>query len=242
MKNSILFCTLLLSFSLFSQDVIILEDRSEINSVVKEINEETIKYKAYDFQDGPLRSISTSKVFMIIYENGKREKFNVDYISSEQSQTNPENNETDSIKMSRKLKNNKNYGAIGLGLGASYGGTGGVKGQYAFGEKFKIGPHAGLGFLSSTRLTFSAGVSFYLNNFYLDLIYGPVAFDDYDVLGNRYDEVYYGPSTIIGYDWYFSNHFGLNFGLGASYWDGDGYYYDEDILLTIDLGFKYKFN
>ena len=242
MKNSILFCTLLLSFSLFSQDVIFLEDRSEINSVVKEINEETIKYKAYDFQDGPLRSISTSKVFMIIYENGKREKFNVDYISSEQSQTNPENNETDSIKMSRKLKNNKNYGAIGLGLGASYGGTVGVKGQYAFGDKFKFGPHAGLGFLSSTGLTFSAGVSFYLNNFYLDLIYGPVAFDDYDVLGNRYDEVYYGPSTIIGYDWYFSNHFGLNFGLGASYWDGDGYYYDEDILLTIDLGFKYKFN
>ena len=98
MKNSILFCTLLLSFSLFSQDVIILEDRTEINSVVKEITEENIKYKDYDFQDGPLRSISTSKVFMIIYENGRREKFNVDFISSEQSQTNPDNNVTHSKK------------------------------------------------------------------------------------------------------------------------------------------------
>lgn len=43
MENSILICTLLLSLSLFSQDVIILEDRSEIN-------EETIKYKEYDLK------------------------------------------------------------------------------------------------------------------------------------------------------------------------------------------------
>jgi len=177
---------------------------------------------------------------MIIYENGRREKFNVDFISSEQSQTNPDNNVTDSKKMSRKLKNNKNYGAVGLGLGISYAGAFGVKVQYAFGDKFKFGPHAALGFLSG-NVTYSAGVSFYLHNFYLDLIYGPVAYEDYYGDGD-YEKVYFGPSWIIGYDWYFSDHFGLNLGLGASYWEGDGYNFDEDIFLGLDLGFKYKFN
>lgn len=252
MKNSVLIFTLLLSLSLFGQDVIILEDRSEINSVVKEINEETIKYKEYDFQDGPLRSVSTSRVFMIIYENGKREKFNADFISPEQSQTNlekneagPEKNETDSEnnskQFSRQLKNSKNYGAVGLGLGTSYGGSLGVKAQYAFGGKFKFGPHAALGFGSSTGITYSLGVSFYLNNLYLDLIYGPVVYKDYGTNGGGYDEAYYGPSAIIGYDWYFSDHFGLNVGIGASYWEGDSYYFDEDTFFAFDFGFKYRF-
>jgi len=52
-RQALLICTLLLSPSLLSQDVIILEDRSEINSVVQEINEEYIEYKEYDFQEGP---------------------------------------------------------------------------------------------------------------------------------------------------------------------------------------------
>ena len=58
-----------------AQDIIYKNDGGEIKAKVKEITEETIKYKRYDHLEGPLRNISKREVFMIIYENGKREKF-----------------------------------------------------------------------------------------------------------------------------------------------------------------------
>src|ERR1035437_7811222 len=63
-------------YQIFSQDVIIKNDKSEIKAKVLEIQETTIKYKLFEFLDGPIRNIPISDVFMIIYENGKRETFN----------------------------------------------------------------------------------------------------------------------------------------------------------------------
>ena len=59
-----------------AQDIILKKDASEIKAKVLEITDQQIKYKEFDFQDGPTRNINISEVFMITYENGKREVFN----------------------------------------------------------------------------------------------------------------------------------------------------------------------
>lgn len=59
----------------FAQDIIVKNDKSEIKAKVLEIDETYIKYKQWDFQDGPIYSIRKANVFMIIYKNGKRETF-----------------------------------------------------------------------------------------------------------------------------------------------------------------------
>ena len=59
-----------------AQDIILKQDGSEIKAKVLEITDQQIKYKEFDFQDGPIRNINASEVFMITYENGKKEVFN----------------------------------------------------------------------------------------------------------------------------------------------------------------------
>jgi|GEM_PF-772083 len=66
----------MLGFNLVAQDVILKKDGSEINAKVLEITDQ-IKYKDFDFQSGPTRNVNISEVFMITYENGKKEVFNV---------------------------------------------------------------------------------------------------------------------------------------------------------------------
>ena len=73
-----------------AQDIILKKDASEIKAKVLEITDQQVKYKEFDFQNGPTRNINISEVFMITYENGKREVFNTlnesnAYISKQQS-------------------------------------------------------------------------------------------------------------------------------------------------------------
>lgn len=63
------------SINLQAQDVIIKTDRTEITAKVLEVEESNIKYKLFDFQDGPTYNIRKNDIFMIIYKNGKRETF-----------------------------------------------------------------------------------------------------------------------------------------------------------------------
>jgi hypothetical protein len=71
--------TLLLLFITFlqahAQDVIVKNDKSEIKAKVLEIDDVNVKYKQWDFQDGPTYSVRKNEVFMILYKNGKRETF-----------------------------------------------------------------------------------------------------------------------------------------------------------------------
>ena len=63
--------------SLFAQDIILKTDGSEIKAKVLEIiTDQQIKYKDFDFQNGPVRNINITEVFMITYEGGKKEVFN----------------------------------------------------------------------------------------------------------------------------------------------------------------------
>lgn len=65
----------LISFSAFSQDVIVKKSGEKIDAKVMEITSTNIKYKAYNQPDGPIRNIAISEVDEIIYEDGTWEKF-----------------------------------------------------------------------------------------------------------------------------------------------------------------------
>lgn len=66
---------ILISFNGFSQDIIYKKDGSEISAKIIEIEENSIKYKLFDQLEGPLRNVAKSEIFLIIYQDGTREKF-----------------------------------------------------------------------------------------------------------------------------------------------------------------------
>lgn len=69
------FTFLLVSFSSFSQDVIMKRDGSKIDAKVVEITANTIKYRNFDQPEGPIRNILINDVQEIIYDDGSWEKF-----------------------------------------------------------------------------------------------------------------------------------------------------------------------
>jgi len=60
-----------------AQDIIYKIDHTEIKSKVIEITTLTVRYKNFNHLNGPIRNISINDVFMIIYEDGKREVFDI---------------------------------------------------------------------------------------------------------------------------------------------------------------------
>ncbi|MCO4294804.1 hypothetical protein NF867_18215 [Solitalea sp. MAHUQ-68] len=67
----IVFC----GFSASAQDIIYKTDKTEIKAKILEIEENTVKYKKFEFLEGPSYSLKKSEIFMIIYKNGNREVF-----------------------------------------------------------------------------------------------------------------------------------------------------------------------
>jgi hypothetical protein len=66
----------------FAQDIILKQSGDEIKSKIIEISNENIKYKEFDYQNGPIKNILISEVFMIIYENGRKEIFTKEEVSN----------------------------------------------------------------------------------------------------------------------------------------------------------------
>ena len=94
MKKSLLAVAVFVMSSgyIFSQDIILKQDGSEIKAKVIEITDQQVKYKEFDFQSGPTRNINTSDVFMITYENGKKEVFNKQNSTQQQNIQQQSNN------------------------------------------------------------------------------------------------------------------------------------------------------
>ena len=59
----------------YSQDIIITKKSEKITAKVTEIEENTVKYKQYEHQDGPTYTIKKADVASIVYENGRVEVF-----------------------------------------------------------------------------------------------------------------------------------------------------------------------
>ena len=76
-KILIVLVAFLITLTAKSQDLIIQKDGEEIKSKVLEVNLEIIKYKKFDNLNGPSFEISKSDVFLIKYENGTKDVFNV---------------------------------------------------------------------------------------------------------------------------------------------------------------------
>ena len=76
--------TLLFSFDLLCQDVIVLRNGEEISVVVKEVGTKEIKYVKFNNQSGPLYAESKANIFMIKYENGTKDVFTADPVVSEE--------------------------------------------------------------------------------------------------------------------------------------------------------------
>ncbi len=77
MKNKTIVSAILflMSFIATAQDIIFKNDRTEVKSKILEVEENDIKYKKFEFLDGPTYTMSKSDIYMIIYKNGQKEIF-----------------------------------------------------------------------------------------------------------------------------------------------------------------------
>jgi hypothetical protein len=73
-KTLLLFIVLLTSLVVKSQDIIVKNDGEEIKAKVIEVGVSEIKYKRYDYQEGPLYTIYKRDIYQIHYENGITEE------------------------------------------------------------------------------------------------------------------------------------------------------------------------
>jgi len=94
-----------------AQDVILKKDASEIKAKVLEITGEQVKYKDFDYQDGPTRNINISEVFMITYQNGQKEVFNKPAEVKEKTEMQLQSTDN---RQSTNYQSNENYALIHL--------------------------------------------------------------------------------------------------------------------------------
>ena len=138
-----------------------------------------------------------------------------------------------------------NYFTLGLGVGNSYGGYG-LRCQYVIDRTAKIGIHAGAGLMTSMGsskyiLLSSIGVQYYLRpNLYADIQFSSFGegYTFSDCEGVSPIMRIYGPGILLGYDWFFTEQFGLNAGAGASL---DLSAFKTGINVSFDLGLLFKF-
>ena len=70
-KLLLLFTALVSSVCTFAQDVIVTMDAKKIEAKITEVSKSEIKYKKFDYQDGPTFILSTDDIVTIIYANGE---------------------------------------------------------------------------------------------------------------------------------------------------------------------------
>ena len=250
----LLFLIVLSTNLIHAQDIIVKQNGDEIKSKILEITSETIKYKEFDFQDGPTRNINISDIFMVIYSNGKREKF-----TTKESQTskndieNEVSNKGNKSQTSKKDTENEvsskgykgNYFMLGIGYGNSYGG-GGLRVQWRMGGKQGFGIHAGAGYYPNAPILASAGVKFFpYKDFYINTQFGLTGYEEHYYSSSSHYEydshLLYGPSFLVGGDWTWGSKvgYGLNAGLGITY--NINAEYISSITLALDLGLIIRF-
>ncbi len=99
------------SFTIHAQDILTLKSGSEIKGVITEITQDQIKFKKTP--EGPIYSLNKSDVFMIVYENGRKEIVQLQNTPGNTTvpTTNPKLVEED-----EKLDPTKHYGGPRIGM------------------------------------------------------------------------------------------------------------------------------
>lgn len=70
-KLFFLFATLAITVSAVAQDIIVTKDSKKIEAKILEVSKSEIKYKEFDYQDGPTFILETKEINSITYANGK---------------------------------------------------------------------------------------------------------------------------------------------------------------------------
>lgn len=163
--------------------------------------------------------------------------------------------------MIREEESKYKYFSIATGLGYSYAGVG-IRLQYRIGEKTGMAFHLGVGYneyevvsrtysfyestiiLNKSEVNFSGGIKLvFLSHFYINTSVLLHTFD-FSSYPNREDA--YDLNILLGADWFFNDHLGINAALGVS--SGDNNFIidfeksgaiDLD-QLAIDIGLVYK--
>lgn len=73
MKYLAILSVLFLGGNLFSQDQLFKKDNTKLEVKILEINPTEIKYKLFNYEDGPIITVLKSEVALIIYKNGMHE-------------------------------------------------------------------------------------------------------------------------------------------------------------------------
>ena len=96
-------------FPSFAQDVITKKDGTDIQAKVLEVNENEVKYRRYDYLDGPIFTMLKSDILIVRYENGTNDVFNgkgksVTTVKSEPQPTvtDTEDRDRDDVKKDKK--------------------------------------------------------------------------------------------------------------------------------------------
>ncbi len=111
MKNLLVLISLVLFTGKFiaQNDIITLKSGEEMNVSISEITPVVVKFKK--IPDGPIYSLSKSEVFMIVYENGRKEVF------TEENKINLDNNKGNKkFEDDDLLVPSKKYGGPRIGL------------------------------------------------------------------------------------------------------------------------------
>lgn len=81
---SIYMVVTLMSICAYAQDVIVTKDAKKIDAKILEVTKGEIKYKEFDYQDGPTFTLGIEDINSIIYANGKVALYNQDKAKEEQ--------------------------------------------------------------------------------------------------------------------------------------------------------------
>lgn len=146
--------------NLKAQDVIVKTNKEELKAKVLDVEESIIKYKKFDFQDGPTYSIKKSEVFMVIYKNGKRETFETVALAKPQQKIGLEKvstNNTTAANEDLAFHKGTKFLQIGFGLGGGYYASGlktsipAIQARYEFSVTDKISAGVVLGYSSAKQ-------------------------------------------------------------------------------------------
>ncbi len=74
-RKILLFFAALIYFSAMAQDIIVTKNAERIEALITEVSSSEIRYKKWNFQDGPVFVAQTSNLSAIIYKNGEVQVF-----------------------------------------------------------------------------------------------------------------------------------------------------------------------
>lgn len=229
-----LICSTLLSFS---QDIIFLNNGSEIKAKVLEIENEIIKYRNFEQLDGPLRSLPKKDIFLILYQDGTREKFTeaIEQNSSKNKNNKEKQASFNSVSPNSSIQENNNpkienrhhskykndyKNSAFLGVGSTVGGAPGIGYERVIIPKTSI--ILAVSYIGQTideKFGYGLGVRYSFVNIksYLELIYGTGShYETGGTLGFSKNYLQ-GVSFLFGYKIYLMQHFSLDLELGGRY-------------------------